>query len=355
MKLAGLWTAAGRLVAFARPGNWFVSKIPPLLAVAYLEILRSGVAPDEAAQLLGWGFYSIVCVAVYGHVINDMFDLEADRLANKVNQLAAIPLSRRVLLAVGFLTGGFLPGWVVGYPASAWWLLALNYLWPTLYSVPVVRLKERGVLGVACDALGSHITPTLLVLALFSGATGQFGLLAWPPVLWAGCLGLKGILHHQIGDRENDIQSGLVTFATRTPVESLQRFLTRFNLLVELPVSAVLVAAVMPWCPAAVAALALYLATETAKYQLGFQFALSADPATIRASVPFTNEMFYVLWMPMAAAVQLSLDNPAFAWLPLVHLLVFYPPVAQQIADWRALIGNLTILYRGRRAARPAK
>jgi hypothetical protein len=60
--------------------------------------------------------------------------------------------------------------------------------------------------------------------------------------------------------------------------------------------------------------------------------------------------MFYVLWMPMAAATQLGLDNPAFIWLPLLHAIIFHQPVARQISDWRAIAKNATLVYHGRRA-----
>src|SRR5258708_38908653 len=93
---------AASFFAFARPGNWFFSKIPPLLAVAYLEILRFGVAPHDAGRLLASGLLSIFCVAIYGHVVNDIFDVEADRLANKVNRLADIRPVWRVLLIATF-------------------------------------------------------------------------------------------------------------------------------------------------------------------------------------------------------------------------------------------------------------
>jgi hypothetical protein len=249
----------------------------------------------------------------------------------------------RVLLTGAFLIGGFLPGLITRYSVSALAMLALNYLWPTIYSIPGTRLKERGLLGVACDALGSHITPTLFVVALFepAGPSG-FGVVA---TVWAGVLGLKGILHHQAADRDNDIRSGTITYTTKMPVEVLQRFLTRFNLLVELPVSALLTIIVAASCPFAIFAFTLYTASEAIKHQLGFRFALSADPATIRASVPFTNEMFYVLWLPMAAAVQLAVDHPAFVWIPLLHAIVFRRPVVQQIVDWHAMLRGAALAY----------
>jgi 4-hydroxybenzoate polyprenyltransferase len=345
--------AIGGFVAFARPGNWFVSKIPPLLAVAYLEILRSGIAPHNAARLLACCLFSIFCVAIYGHVLNDIFDQETDRLANKVNRLATMRPVWRGLLPPAFLIGGFLPTLAAHYSIGSLLLLTLNYLWPTVYSIPFARLKERGLFGVACDALGSHITPTLFVLELFAtsgpaGSSSDQTAFALMVTLWAAALGLKGILHHQIADRENDIQSGIVTFATNTRPEVLQRFLTGFNLLAELPVSALLTALVSSWCPLAITAFIIYTGSEVTKYLLGFKFALTANPATIRASVPFTNEMFYILWMPMAAATQISLDNPALISLPILHAVIFHQPVVQQLSDWLAIIKNATLVYRGR-------
>lgn len=351
LRIAG----AARFFAFARPGNWFVSKIPPLLAVAYLDILRFGIFPQVAGRLLASGFFSIFCVAIYGHVLNDIFDQEADRVANKVNRLAGMRPGFRVLLAGAFLIAGFLPALFADYSIGVLSILALNYLWPTLYSIPVTRLKERGLFGVASDALGSHITPTLFVLALFA-PSGPVGLwtgqtrVSLVAIIWAGSLGLKGILHHQIADRDNDIHSGIVTFATKISVAFLQRFLTIFNLLIELPVSALFSAMVFSWCPLAILAFVIYTGSETIKYKLGFQFALTADPVTIRASVPFTNEMFYVLWMPVAAATQLAIDNPAFIALPIMQIMIFYQPVAQQVGDWRAILRYATLVYRRHRA-----
>jgi 4-hydroxybenzoate polyprenyltransferase len=348
--------AIGGFFAFARPGNWFVSKIPPLLAVAYLDILRSGIAANDAVRLLACSMFSICCVAVYGHVLNDIFDQEADRLANKVNRVAIMRPVWRVLLPPAFIIGGFLPTFAAHYSIGPLLFLTLNYLWPTIYSIPFTRLKERSLFGVACDALGSHITPTLFVLALFATSgparlsSGQIGFVVIG-TLWAAVLGLKGILHHQIADRENDIQSGIMTFATKTRPEVLQRFLTSFNLLTELPVSALLTVKVSSWCPMAIAAFIVYTGSEVTKYVLGFKFGLTANPVTIRASVPFTNEMFYVLWMPMAAATQIGLDKPGLFSLPILHAVIFHQPVVQQLNDWLAIIKNATLVYRGRCSA----
>lgn len=347
-----LLTTSRRSLAFARSENWFVSKIPPLLAIGYLASVVVNVAPQECVRLLGAGLFSIFCVATYGHIVNDFFDLEADLLAGKLNRLVGIRPPVRWLLLGLFLGAGYLPALTGTYGRAGVLLLTVNYLWPTIYSIPLTRLKEKGLFGVACDALGSHVTPTMFMLALFMPPTlslAQAGI-ALAAIIWATVLGIKGILHHQILDRDNDLQAGTVTFSTSMSVARLQHVLTRYYLLVELPVSAVFSLAIFAWCPLAVLGFLIYTGSETLKYRLGFQFALSPNPATIRSSVPFINEMFYVLWMPLAAVIQLAIHDPGLAWLAPLHLAIFHQPVRCQLDDWAAILKNVRLTYRGRRS-----
>jgi 4-hydroxybenzoate polyprenyltransferase len=341
-----------RKFAFARLGNWWFSKIPPLLAVGYLAIGLEDFEFGHATVLLASFLLSVSCVAVYGHIINDIFDIDEDRRAGKPNSMADLGRSSRWSLALAYVCAGFLPAIVVGYSAVTVVLLGVNYLWPTIYSLPGIRLKERGVLGVICDALGSHVTPTLFALALF-GATSSAApsghlALALMITLWAAVLGIKGILHHQIIDRDNDTRSGAVTFATTVSPNAIARFLTLFNLWIELPVSIALVFVVYRWCPLAAGALAAYCLLETIKYGLGIRFPLGSDLRVNRTSVPFANELFYVLWLPLAAAVQLAAHDRAWAWLPVLHAVMFYQPLLLQVRELGSVAKIATRPYRRR-------
>jgi 4-hydroxybenzoate polyprenyltransferase len=344
------------LFQFARPGNWWCSKIPPLLAVAYLTVLVRDMEVNLAGSLIACFVFSVSCVATYGHIINDAFDIEQDRLAGRHNAMAGLSWSARVMFALVFLALGFLPAPIANYSLAALVLLAFNYLWPTIYSAPTIRLKERQLAGVISDAMGSHITPTLFAIAVFGAASGEQGRVAFPLLmtLWAAALGIKGILHHQVADRESDMRSGTMTFATTTPPERIRQFLVRFNLWVELPLSAALVLLTYGWCPLAAAAFATYCVVEAAKYRLGFKFSLNADARTVRPSVPFANEMFYTVWLPLAAAVQLAVRNPAWWWLPLLHAAAFYPMLFSQLTELKSVMQISTRPYR-RRLFKPRK
>jgi hypothetical protein len=340
--------AVVRALRAVRPGNWWFSKIPPLLAVVSLDILRERADPVHAQLLLGCFLWSIIAIAAYGHVINDAFDVESDASAGKPNQMAGVSLLRRAGLCVALLLAGFAPALIVDLSYPTLLLLGLNYLWPTIYSVPPLRLKERGVAGLACDMLGSHVTPTLVALSMFGitssrGADWFVGVL----VLWSAVLGVKGILHHQVQDRSNDMRSGTVTYVTRASGEGLSRFLTVFNLGVELPVSAALAYITRDWAPCVAVALVAYCALETAKYRFGFQFALTSEAWTIRRSVPFINESFYVLWVPLAAALQLAASGIRWIWLPVLLVLGFYPNVSTQLTEIGAVLRVARLKMRG--------
>lgn len=321
--------------------HWWYSKMPPLLTIAFLQILQLGFAPGQLAVLLPLLFFSIACVAAYGHVINDIFDIESDRQAGKPNTIAKLKPWQQTLVCVALVGAGFLPGFVVNYSVWGYLLLALNYLWPTIYSAPRIRLKERGVGGVLCDAAGSHITPTLLVLVVLSHQVTDVPItvtiFSVTALTWSLVLGIKGILNHQVADRENDRVSGTVTLATQAVYGRLERLLPRYNLFVELPVSAALVFIVSRVCPLSMLGLLIYCLAETLKYRLGFQFALNSNPRNTRATFPFVNDFFYYLWFPLAATLQLALLTPAWAWLPFMQLALFRRTTLLQFRDLLAL------------------
>jgi len=351
--VTGIAERRARPFAFARADNWWFSKIPPLLGISYLCILMEDFPAGTASRRLGCYLISIACVATYGHIVNDAFDVDADLRAHKFNPMSRLRWSSRALLAISFLVAGFLPSLIADYSGVSLMLLAANYLWPTIYSIPGIRLKERGLSGVVCDAMGSHVTPTLLLLSVFgllqANASTGVRALASAATLWSAALGIKGILHHQILDRESDAGSGTNTFATNMELATILRFLARFNLWVELPISVALAAIVFRFCPLAAISLAVYIGLETLRFGLGERLVIGPDPRATRAIVPFTNELFYIWWLPMAAALQLALVHPVLWWLPGLHAGVFYMTLPMALTEMaftrRVILGSLQRPY----------
>ena len=339
---------AAQALGLVRFGNWWTHKIPPLLLVVYVELIRRHASLGASVAAICVLVLCVSCVAAYGHVVNDWCDIADDRRAGKPNVMRDIHVGQRAALCLGLVAAGF----VILAPFSNAWpariVLAVNFLWPTLYSIPSVRLKERGLLGVFSDAAGSHITPTLFAFAaasMFASAPTNVAVLT-AFLLWATALGIKGILYHQMADRANDEIAGVATFAATFDASKLSAVLARYNLLLELPVSIVLTVVVAAFLPMAVGAIVVYLALEWTKYVLGFEFAVSSDARLRRPSVPFANEMFYTVWLPLAAAVQLALQSVSFAWLPVLHGLLFREQIAVQIGDLHAVGSQLKARFR---------
>jgi len=122
------------LVRLIRTDFWFSQKFPPLLALAYALLLVGEVEPLLALKTLPLVVLCICFVAAYGHVINDIFDVEMDAAAGKPNAMAQVSTGARVAFLIVFLGGGFGCLVMLGAQPVLIGLLAVNYLLPTLYS-----------------------------------------------------------------------------------------------------------------------------------------------------------------------------------------------------------------------------
>ena len=204
-----------------RTENWWDSKIPPVLAFCYASVLLYDVPPAAAARCIGLIVFVGLCAGSYGHLINDLFDIEADRQAGKENSLSRLASWQRYAACAVTLVLGFAPAALFHYSRLSLGLLAVEYLLPTVYSTPPFRLKERGAAGVLCDTMGAHVVPclyTISVLASAGTAHSSAGPWWWlfPAcgAIWSLCLGIKGIIIHEYQDRADDMQAGVSTLAT---------------------------------------------------------------------------------------------------------------------------------------------
>src|SRR2546423_14159018 len=107
MKQGSLST--GYSVAFYRGGNWWDSKIAPLLGLAYIQMLLMPMPIEQALLKLAGLLVSSFCVAGFVHAWNDLFDIEADRRAGKKNLIGGLSTPKRAGLIAGLAAGGVLP------------------------------------------------------------------------------------------------------------------------------------------------------------------------------------------------------------------------------------------------------
>lgn len=322
------------ILKFVRFDHWFTQKLSPLLVVAYAVLWANGIAPAEAFAVLPLVLLCICSVAAYGHVINDWFDLESDAASAKANTLEGVSLAARVSLTALFLAAGFGSVLAIDGRLAMVWILAVNYLLPTIYSVPRIRLKHRGVAGVFSDAMAAHFLPTLFVLVAFGElANGALSGLGVSALVWASCLGLRGILIHQAIDRDADRAAGLKTFATPRSRKTIRRIVV--GLIVPIEVAGLV--AFVPALPSFSAPLALALTVfalgEIARVARGLKMPMVYVQEVGRETyVPLVSNELYEVWLPMALVIQLAMVNAAYLPLVLIHLVVFRAPILRTAA-----------------------
>jgi len=310
-----------------RSHDWWLYKIPPLLAIAYAEILLMDIPAIPAIVTVLALLFSISSIAAYGHIVNDSFDIKVDQQAGKSNAMAQFQPKQRFLFCLLFVATGFAVPILMKFGTLAIILLAINYLLPTLYSAPPLRLKERGIWGILSDAAGAHLVPTLFVAATFLHLSTApqpnaltFSVLA---AAWAFFVGLRGILLHQLWDRDNDLNSGVDTFVTQVELESVRFWINRFIFPCEIALFGCLAVVLSQFAPSLLVFLAVYVLVTFAQLNLT-QTSLDPSPPVGQNIIPHD---LYEVWLPLALATLLATRNPVFLVFLGFTIVLFYPSI----------------------------
>ena len=348
---------ARRVLVTARAGNWWHSKLPPLFTVAYATMLLHDSGISLALGHLAASMVALCSVAWYAHVVNDLFDIEDDARSGKANRLATFGRGMGFTLAVVLgLAGTGLTVWRFHANSLPLGLLLLNYLVFTLYSVPPVRLKMRTWWGVAADAVGAHLIPSLFVMAAMrSGApvTASSVLLAASVFVWSSCAGLRNILVHQYADREGDRRAGVRTVGDTLGVDQLRWLVLRVIVSAEAVALVAFVSVLIPAAPVIVVVVPVFALLELLKMRLGWTMQLFPDGrGTPEPYRPLVNNGAYELWLPLVLAFSLALTDWRYAPLPLLHVALFLPGISPRVRDLARLAHDARLKMVGARLTR---
>jgi 4-hydroxybenzoate polyprenyltransferase len=318
-----------------RAGEWWEFKLSPLFATIYATAFLLKISILSLWPLLLLALAALVPGAAYVSVINDLTDLKDDVASGKANRL----VGRSGAFITATLACCILPGIAVAIYWRGDPLLLSLYLaaWAafTLYSVPPVRLKKRGVFGLLADASGAHLFPTLLVVGLVYRWSGEPVNLVWfvAAAAWSLSLGLRGNLWHQLGDMHNDERAGLHTFARRHKITLLHR-LGNF-VIFPCEAAAFAVMLVRGGSRTAFVFLCLYALLEwsrRAKWKMSLIVVVPKD----RSSILMLE--YYEVFYPLALLVSSSIRYPRDAFIVAAHLLLFPRRATQCLKDIVKLI-----------------
>lgn len=195
-----------RWLRLARWPEWSTSKLPYLGAAAFLLTPREA-SPLQVVGIMG----AMACCAAFGYAINEVADRETDVRAGKSNRATdvawgvwasflAITGAGAVFLATLWGSDTVAPALVLG-----------DLVFAAAYSLPPIRLKERGVVGLIAGAAAQWAVPTLAISASQPG--GWSDPTAWCASLLGLAIGLRWMAVHQLQDRFGDRQAGVRTYA----------------------------------------------------------------------------------------------------------------------------------------------
>jgi 4-hydroxybenzoate polyprenyltransferase len=318
-----------------RSHDWWEYKIPPLLATAYATALLLHVSFQQLWPLLLLILFALLPGAAYVCVINDITDLEEDRQCGKRNRMEGKSRLFQIVALAACIVPGLAVGWLLRQHTLTLSLYAANWLAYTLYSAPPVRLKTRGLGGVLMDAGGAHLLPTLWTSSLIAEATGQ----PMPQLflctlgVWAFALGLRGILWHQLYDRENDRRGRVATFAAGKNPKSIRRFVAWVAFPLEMAaLMLILVQVDTPW---AWAMLSIYLIGEWLNHRFIDIDIILVQP-TPRYRIIFAE--YYQLQYPLTFLFALAQQSLEAGWLIALQLALFPHCFWVVIRHWNFIV-----------------
>jgi hypothetical protein len=307
------------VLAVSRASEWWVDKFSPILAIFYATASLVG---QPLLPLLGHLVVllpSLLVGAVYVSVLNDWTDLRDDAAAGKTNRLAGrSPRFIGVVLGLCVLFG-------CGFGYYFWRLSPLSALlylgaWVvySLYSLPPVRLKVRGLAGVLADACGAHVFPQLLTVSLVGQWMGQaVPTLWWLAVgTWVLACGVHNILWHQLSDAEADAQAQVDTFVLRQGVRRARHL----GLWVVFPVEVLAFGGMLlsnynGW---ALGLLGLYAGLEWCRLHV-----YGHRPQVLALDSRIVLSDYYKFFYPLAFLIAQSLRYPSDGVVLGLHLLLF--------------------------------
>jgi len=311
-------STARRLIALARWTDWGESKLPLLAAVAVL------LTPDVSAMRLLGTVTTVATGAAFGFGLNEVADRKSDAMAGKLNRAAGLHRGDWLsFLIVTFACAfGLSLMWAPDAAAPVFVLLSLGVAW--VYSLPPIRLKERGRAGMAGAAAAQWGLPVLVVAAVAPGGWHR------PQALLVGLLsaaiGLRHIAVHQLADAPADRRAGVSTYLSeRIHANGLLEAIFGS----ELVLLAAALTACWPRSMAAVVALAVFGVYELSP--LSSSERLSVRLAGYRQS-PLSGYYFFAL--PLALAVKEFVSHPSSPAVSCLLLVLLLPQLVTRLRRW---------------------
>jgi len=315
-----------------RATEWWEYKIGPLLGMGYATTFVTKMPLIEAVPVLLTTLAGLVIGAVFASLINDVTDVDDDVAVGKKNRMAGFSERIRWLFPMGCVVVGVVFGFFIYPDLLSLFFYALAWLSFILYSVPPIRLKTKGGIGVLCCAGGESLFPALFVAARLTYAA------EWPVPfwwflaigVWALTFGLRAILWHQFRDRENDLMTNTSTFATRIVPERFRPAAIGLFMVELVAVAGVLLQMnlIIAWLVLLVYSMLVFI-----RYKRYANIPIILfTPENAHWQVMMAD--FYQAFLPVSLLILAGLSQPWAWWILLVHIIFFPNTVLIAVRDY---------------------
>jgi hypothetical protein len=311
--------------------RWWSWKIPPMLAFGYFGLLSGPLTPS-AAQLAGQIALFLIAaigIAAFGHLFTDIFDVAEDRIRGQANLWADSGRLQRWPLLVVLLAASWIPWFFIPIGRLGMMLVAAEFLMFGLYAVPPIRLKNRGLAGLAADGMYAHALPALWTWIPFAHLSGA----ATPPLIalaigaWGISVGVRELMHHQAIDVERDREAGATTFGVRRGSRHLMGLLRGVVLPAEMIALVVLLGVMARVSIVPIAGFAVYITWSVIKVRaLWLEPVALIPPDTDDGATVLARRVlgpFYYGWLPLLLLAALVINDPVYLVAAALHMLLF--------------------------------
>jgi len=209
------------LLALIRWRDWGISKSPVYFWIClYLALAHDLFDLDFLISFFSF-FVFLHLYGIYGLMINDYSDREWDRQSGKTNIIGEMSKHKSLGLIALILVAGVVSSFVFFQSPFFMVICVLSYTIATFYSLPPVRFKERGPLGLLVPAIAQQTLPVLLIFSAFNHLS-DFGVLIFS--FYVTFIGFRKIAEHIIMDQVSDLESGLKTYGMTHGIDKVKRF-----------------------------------------------------------------------------------------------------------------------------------
>lgn len=210
--------------------NWGIlrynSIFQNLIALFYIASTRHLLTLTFIGLSLLFFIFSTLMTG-YGYLVNDLADIDIDRLHGKKNAFATTGVRKAWTILLIILLLGLV--FSLPFIKNVWfdiiWLVWI--LTATFYSLRPLRLKEKGFIGLVATVLAQQTLPTVLLFTAFDCPMNIGTAIL---IIFSTTRGFSSDLGHQVRDWAQDSRTKTTTFVVKI---GLQRAKTIYMALLE--------------------------------------------------------------------------------------------------------------------------